>query len=50
MTVTPEAPAPEPARCGEPGCGKPVLARSLCTAHYHRERRRKASGADTPGD
>lgn len=40
---------PEPARCGEPGCGKPVLARGLCTAHYHRERRRKASGADTGG-
>jgi transcriptional regulator with XRE-family HTH domain len=40
---------PEPARCGEPGCGRPVLARSLCTAHYHRERRRKAAGAGTGG-
>lgn len=40
------APRPEPARCGEPGCGRPVLARALCTAHYHRERRRKA-GAGT---
>lgn len=38
-------PQPEPARCGEPGCDKPVLARGLCTAHYHRARRRKA----TPG-
>jgi transcriptional regulator with XRE-family HTH domain len=42
-----EAPLPEPARCGEPGCGRPVLARGLCTAHYHRERRRKATGAGT---
>ncbi|MBZ4422128.1 helix-turn-helix domain-containing protein [Myxococcus sp. RHSTA-1-4] len=41
---------PEPARCGEPGCGRPVLARSLCTAHYHRERRRKAAGAGTAGE
>jgi transcriptional regulator with XRE-family HTH domain len=38
---------PEPARCGEPGCTRPVLARGLCTAHYHRERRRKAAGAGT---
>ncbi len=37
---------PQGPRCGEPGCGKPVLARSLCTAHYHRERRRKAAGGD----
>lgn len=28
--------------CSEPGCGKPVLARGLCTAHYHRARRKKA--------
>lgn len=26
-------------RCGEPGCDRPVLARGLCTAHYHRLRR-----------
>ncbi len=31
----------EEARCCEPGCGKPVLARGLCTAHYHRARRRR---------
>lgn len=37
------APTPEPARCGEPECERPVLARGLCTAHYHRARRRKAS-------
>lgn len=45
-----EAPPPEPAPCGEPGCGRPVLARGLCTAHYHRERRRRAStgGAGRP--
>ncbi|QSQ23673.1 helix-turn-helix domain-containing protein [Pyxidicoccus parkwayensis] len=36
---------PEPARCGEPGCTRPVLARGLCTAHYHRERRRRVAGA-----
>ncbi|WP_426754339.1 helix-turn-helix domain-containing protein [Myxococcus sp. Y35] len=40
---------PEPARCGEPGCDKPVLARGLCAAHYHRERRRKAAGPGTGG-
>lgn len=44
------APPPAPARCGEPGCGRPVLARGLCTAHYHRERRRKAPGACTSGE
>jgi transcriptional regulator with XRE-family HTH domain len=38
-----EEAAPEPTPCGEPGCGKAVLARGLCTAHYHRERRRKAA-------
>ncbi|MCP3101154.1 helix-turn-helix domain-containing protein [Myxococcus sp. K15C18031901] len=38
-----EAPAPEPARCGEPDCQRPVLARGLCTAHYHRARRRKVA-------
>ncbi|MBJ6759475.1 helix-turn-helix domain-containing protein [Myxococcaceae bacterium JPH2] len=37
-------PGPEPTPCDEPGCGKPVLARGLCSAHYHRARRRKASG------
>ncbi|MFY2563973.1 helix-turn-helix domain-containing protein [Corallococcus terminator] len=34
---------PEPPRCGEPTCERPVLARGLCTAHYHRARRRKAA-------
>ncbi|NTX59041.1 helix-turn-helix transcriptional regulator [Myxococcus sp. CA051A] len=34
---------PEPARCEEPECERPVLARGLCTAHYHRARRRKAA-------
>ncbi len=29
----------ESTRCGEAGCGKPVLARGLCVAHYHRARR-----------
>lgn len=29
------------ASCTEPDCGRPVLARGLCTAHYHRARRRK---------
>jgi len=38
-----EAPAPEPARCGEPDCQRPVLARGLCTAHYHRARRRRVA-------
>jgi len=31
-----EAPGP---RCREPGCGRGVLARELCAAHYHRQRR-----------
>ncbi len=37
-------PAPERAtpRCQEPGCGREVLARRLCVAHYHRARRAKA--------
>jgi transcriptional regulator with XRE-family HTH domain len=33
--------AVEPTSCVEPGCGKPVLARGLCVAHYHRARRAK---------
>lgn len=37
----PEARAPEPTRCAEPDCGRPVLARGLCVAHYHRARRAK---------
>ncbi|WP_224364114.1 helix-turn-helix domain-containing protein [Hyalangium versicolor] len=37
-----EEQAPDPARCSEPGCGKPVLARGLCVAHYHRARRAKS--------
>ena len=32
-------PPPAPPACQEPGCGRPVLARALCTAHYHRARR-----------
>jgi transcriptional regulator with XRE-family HTH domain len=44
-SVEAQAP-PAPVRCGEPGCVKPVLARGLCTAHYHRERRRKTAGGD----
>jgi transcriptional regulator with XRE-family HTH domain len=32
----------DPARCAEPDCGKPVLARGLCVAHYHRARRAKS--------
>jgi transcriptional regulator with XRE-family HTH domain len=38
-----EEKAPDPARCAEPGCGKPVLARGLCVAHYHRLRRARGS-------
>lgn len=45
----PQAVRPEPVRCGEPGCEKPVLARSLCAAHYHRERRRRAASPGTGG-
>jgi len=47
--------APEPRKaevsiCSEPGCGKPVLARGLCTAHYHRARRRKAPSPSGRGE
>jgi transcriptional regulator with XRE-family HTH domain len=35
--------APDPARCAEPDCGRPVLARGLCVAHYHRARRAKSA-------
>jgi len=34
-------PVEEAPRCKEGGCGKPVLARELCVAHYHRARRAK---------
>ncbi|AGC47759.1 DNA-binding protein [Myxococcus stipitatus DSM 14675] len=41
---TPAPPArPEPARCVEPECQRAVLARGLCTAHYHQARRRKVA-------
>ncbi len=33
--------AEEAAPCSEADCGKPVLAKGLCTAHYHRARRRR---------
>ena len=33
----------EPARCARPDCGRPVLARGLCVAHYHRARRAKST-------
>ena len=33
----------DPARCAEPGCGRPVLARGLCVVHYHRARRAKSA-------
>ena len=42
----PERPRAEAPPCSEPGCGRPVLARRLCTAHYHRARRR---GRPPPG-
>jgi transcriptional regulator with XRE-family HTH domain len=42
-TVRREDKAPDPARCAEPGCGRPVLARGLCVAHYHRARRAKSA-------
>jgi transcriptional regulator with XRE-family HTH domain len=29
--------------CTAPDCERPVLARGLCTAHYHRDRRKRAS-------
>lgn len=35
----PERAAQEPEGCTEEGCGRPVLARGLCVAHYHRARR-----------
>jgi hypothetical protein len=33
-------PANARALCGEPGCGKPVLAKGLCRSHYYRARYR----------
>ena len=32
-------PREEGPRCREAGCTRAVLARALCAAHYHRERR-----------
>ncbi|HYO59766.1 helix-turn-helix domain-containing protein [Archangium sp.] len=40
-----ETPAEEAPRCKEPDCGRPVLARELCVAHYHRARRAKTGRA-----
>jgi transcriptional regulator with XRE-family HTH domain len=40
-----EAPAEEAPRCKEPDCGRPVLARELCVAHYHRARRARGGRA-----
>lgn len=31
------------AACASPECGRPVLARGLCVAHYHRARRKKTA-------
>ncbi len=38
----------EAPRCGEEGCGKPVLAKGLCVAHYHRARRANREGKPSP--
>jgi transcriptional regulator with XRE-family HTH domain len=40
--AAPEPPAARPPECHEPGCDRPVLARELCSAHYHRARRARA--------
>ncbi|HEX8825690.1 MAG TPA: helix-turn-helix domain-containing protein [Archangium sp.] len=40
-------PAEEAPRCKEAGCEKPVLAKELCAAHYHRARRAK-TGRPSP--
>ncbi|MFE8601872.1 helix-turn-helix transcriptional regulator [Archangium violaceum] len=39
-------PAVETPRCKEPDCGKPVLAKELCAAHYHRARRAKPPSSE----
>jgi transcriptional regulator with XRE-family HTH domain len=36
--------------CSAPECDKAVLARGLCTAHYHRARRRKAPSPPGRGE
>jgi len=41
LEARPAQAALEPEGCTEPGCGRPVLARGLCVAHYHRARRAK---------
>ncbi|RKH34826.1 helix-turn-helix domain-containing protein [Corallococcus sicarius] len=46
--ATPAAREPMPASCTAPDCGRPVLARGWCTAHYHRARRKKAPSQGTP--
>ena len=38
----PPRPVAQAPRCEAPDCGRPVLARRLCVAHYHRARRAKA--------
>jgi len=40
-------PVEQAPRCKEPGCGRPVLARELCVAHYHRARRAKPPPSPT---
>ncbi|NOK13666.1 helix-turn-helix domain-containing protein [Corallococcus exercitus] len=37
------------AACTSPACGRPVLARGLCVAHYHRARRKKAPSGGPEG-
>lgn len=36
--------------CSEPECDKAVLARGLCTAHYHRARRRRTPSPSGRGE
>src|SRR6218665_478343 len=41
-------PAAEPPRCQVADCGRAVLARGLCGAHYHRERRAAKAARPPP--
>ena len=38
-TLTSKTSNDEAGVCAADGCGRPILARGLCTSHYHRQRR-----------
>ena len=42
LPARPHGPSREIRTCGAESCGRPVLAKGLCSAHYHARRRHRA--------